>query len=82
MECEECGYACDSEDKLRKHMKVHALGLECISCAYTAPSRAKWREHIYSLSHVAVHNCTASPDCGFVAETTEHLKNHLKIAHK
>ena len=80
-EFEECGYACESREKLDKHLLVHAVGLKCVPCSYKASSRTQWREHILSPLHVQTHKCKASDDCAFVGETAKHLKQHLKIAH-
>ena len=81
-ECLECGYSCDSVEKLERHLKVHAVTLRCAKCDYNAPSRKLWREHIKTPEHVRTHTCGATTACTFVGETEKQLHEHVRYFHR
>ena len=80
-ECEDCGYTCDTGEKLEKHRKVHAVGLRCNACDHTASSRAQWQDHVVSPCHVALLSCRESAKCTYIGETERSLKDHIRAVH-
>jgi len=81
VECEDCGYTCDSREKLEKHQEVHAINLRCTRCDFRAPTRAKWQAHVASAAHVQRHSCREEENCMFVGETEVDLKTHIRLVH-
>ena len=77
-ECEDCGYTCDTAEKLENHRKVHAVSLRCNPCDYNASSRAQWLDHVASPCHVALLSCRETADCDYLAETERKLKDHIR----